>query len=189
MVEWVKNTIWKKKFKIFWPENHKILKKSKKKWNLLSLHKSFGLQDLVSKTHMQSFLGQIWPILMEIFIFWELGDRTNQEIECKIAPSSLLVTLLSWNFVFELEFNHRIGRVSKKYNLKKKIQNFLTRTSQNFEKIEKKWNFLSLHKSFGLQDLVSKTHMQSFFGSNMAYIDGNIHILRTRRHNEPGDRV
>ena len=70
------------------------------------------------------FLGQIWPILMEIFIFWELGDRTNQEIECKIAPSSLLVTLLSWNLVFELEFNHRIGRVSKKYNLKKKIKIF-----------------------------------------------------------------
>ena len=67
------------------------------------------------------------------------------------------------------------------------FSNFLTQTSQNFEKIEKKWNFLSLHKSLGLQDLVSKTHMQSFFGSNMAYIDGNIHILRTRRQNEPGD--
>ena len=135
------------------------------------------------------FLGQIWPILMEIFIFWELGDRTNQEIECKIAPSSLLVTLLSWNLVFELEFNHRIGRVSKKYNLKKKIKIFWPEHHKILKKSKKKWNFLSLHKSFGLQDLVSKTHMQSFFGSNMAYIDGNIHILRTRRQNEPGDRV
>ena len=33
------------------------------------------------------------------------------------------------------------------------------------------------------------SYMQSFFGSNMAYIDGNIHILRTGSQNEPGDRV
>ena len=95
------------------------------------------------------FLGQIWPILMEIFIFWELGDRTNQEIECKIAPSSLLVTLLSWNFVFELEFNHRIDQVTKNQNLRTHFYSkFLTRYINIFWKNRKKEKMILLLKSF-----------------------------------------